>query len=56
MDFIFCEVTFDKVDMYHRQRALASAVLIPSHASRVQHVQISEYLLIRNYMALKNLH
>jgi hypothetical protein len=48
MDFTLCKVTFDKVDTCHRQRALASALLIPSHASRVQHMQISEYLLIRN--------
>jgi hypothetical protein len=44
MDFTFYEVTFGKVDTCHRQHALASAVQIPSHASRVQHVQISEYL------------
>jgi hypothetical protein len=31
-------------------------MLIPSHASRVQHVQISEYLLNRNCMAVKSLH
>jgi hypothetical protein len=42
MDFTLCEVTFGQVDMYHRQRALVSAVHIPSHASRVQCVQIRE--------------
>jgi hypothetical protein len=55
MDFILCTVTSGKVDMCHRQRALASAVLIPSHASRVQPVQISEYLLIRNCIVVKSL-
>jgi hypothetical protein len=30
------------------------AVLIPSYANRVQHVQISEYLLIRNCIAIKS--
>jgi hypothetical protein len=48
MDFTLYKVTFVKVDMYHRQRALASKNLIPSHASKVQYVQISEYLLIKN--------
>jgi hypothetical protein len=38
------------------QCALASAMLIPSHTNRVQHVQFSEYLLIRNCTAIKNLH
>jgi hypothetical protein len=33
------------VDTYQHQRVLAIAMLIPSHASRVQHMQISEYLL-----------
>jgi hypothetical protein len=56
MDFTLYKVTFGKVDTCHRQRALASALLIPSHANRVQHVQISEYLLIRNCMAIKSLH
>jgi hypothetical protein len=56
MDFTLCEVTFSKVDMYHRQHALDSAVLIPSYASKVQHVQISEYLLIKTCMAIKILH
>jgi hypothetical protein len=51
-----CKVTFDKVDMYQPQRALANAMLIPSHASKVQHVQINEYLLTRNCMTVKNLH
>jgi hypothetical protein len=55
MDFTLSEVTFGKVDTCHRQRALASAMVIPSHASRVQHVHISEYLLIRNCMAIKSL-
>jgi hypothetical protein len=55
MDFILCEVTFGKVDMCHRQQALASAVLISSHTNRVQHVQISKYLLIRKCMAIISL-
>jgi hypothetical protein len=55
MDFTLCKVTFDKVDTCHRQCTLTSVVLIPSHANRVQQVQISEYLLIRNYMAVKSL-
>jgi hypothetical protein len=53
MDFILYKVTFGKVDACHCQRVLASALLIPSHASRVQHMQISEYLLISNCMAVK---
>jgi hypothetical protein len=56
MDYILCEVTFNRVDMCHHQRTLANAVLIPSHVSRVQHVQISEYLLIRNYTVAKSFH
>jgi hypothetical protein len=56
MDFTLYEVIFGKVDMCHHRRALANVVLIPSHASRVQHVQISEYLLIRNCMVVKSLH
>ena len=56
MDFILYEVTFSKVGTCHRQHALDSAVLIPSYASRVQHVQISEYLLIKTCMAIKSLH
>ena len=56
MDFVLCEVIFYKEDAYHRQYALASVVLIPPHASRAQHVQINEYLLIKNYMAIKSLH
>jgi hypothetical protein len=51
--FTFYEVIFGQVDMCHRQRALASTVLIPSHASRVQHVQINEYLSIINCMVEK---
>jgi hypothetical protein len=43
MDFTLCEVTFGKVDTCHCQCALASALLIPSHASTAQLVQISEY-------------
>jgi hypothetical protein len=42
--------------MWHRQHALVSALHIPSNASRVQHVYISEYLLIKNCMAIKSLH
>jgi hypothetical protein len=50
-DFICCQidgltlykVTFGKVDMYHCQHALANTVLIPSHASIIQHVQTNEY-------------
>jgi hypothetical protein len=45
-----------KVDTCHCQRALANALLIPSRANRVQHVQVSEYLLIRNCMVVKNLY
>ena len=56
MDFTLSEVTFDKVDMCHRECAHASALLIPSHASKVQCVQISEYLIIRKYMAVKSLY
>jgi hypothetical protein len=56
MDFTLCKVTFSKVGTCHRQHALASAVLIPSYASRVQHVQISEYVLIKTCMAKKSLH
>jgi hypothetical protein len=56
MGFTLCKVTFDKVDTCHRQHALASALLMPSHASRVQHMQISEFLLIKNCMAIKSLH
>jgi hypothetical protein len=56
MDFILCEVTFGQVDTCHRQHALVNAMHIPSHTSRVQHVQISEYFLIRNCMAVKSLH
>jgi hypothetical protein len=51
-----CKVTFGKVDMCHCQCTLASTVLILAHAKRVQHVQISEYLLIRNCMVVKTLH
>ena len=47
------KVTFDKVDMYQPQHALTNAMLIPSHASKVQHVQINEYLLTRNCMTGK---
>jgi hypothetical protein len=56
MDFILCKVTFGKVGTCHCQRALANAMLIPSYTSRVQHVQISEYLLIRNYEVVKKLY
>jgi hypothetical protein len=56
MDFNPCEITFDQVDIGHHQRALASVGLIPSHAFRVEHVHFSEYLLIRNCMAIKSLH
>jgi hypothetical protein len=56
MDFTLCEVTFGKVDTCHYQRALVSAVLIPFHAITIQHVQISEYWLIKNRKAVKNLH
>jgi hypothetical protein len=56
MDFIFWEVAFGKVDTYHCQRAFASVVQIPSHANIVQHMQISQYLLIKNCMAVKSLH
>jgi hypothetical protein len=56
MDFTLYKVTFDKVDTCHCQHALATAMLIPFSANRVQHVQISEYLLIRNCMAIKSLH
>jgi hypothetical protein len=59
VDFTLYEVTFGKVDTCHRQRALANALLIPSHANgvhNVQNVQISEYLLIRNCMPIKSLH
>jgi hypothetical protein len=56
MDFTLREVILGKVDMCHCHRVLADAVLIPSHASRVQHVQISDYLLIRNCMVVKILH
>ena len=56
MDFTLREVTFDKVDMYHHHCTLASAVLIPFHVRRIQHMQISEYLLIRKCMAVKNLY
>jgi hypothetical protein len=55
MDFTLGEVTFGKVDTCHRQLALAIAMLIPSHVDRLQHVQISEYLLIRNCMVIKSL-
>jgi hypothetical protein len=55
MDFTLSEVTFGKVDTCHCQRALVSAVLIPSHASKIQHVKICEYLLIRNCMEIKSL-
>jgi hypothetical protein len=41
--------------MWHYQHALVSTVHIPSHAIKVQHVQFSEYLLIKNYMAVKSL-
>jgi hypothetical protein len=51
-----CEVTFGKVDRCHCQHALISAKLILFHASRVQHKQISEYLLIRNCMVVESLH
>jgi hypothetical protein len=56
MDFTLCKVTFDKVDTYHRHRVFASVVLIPSHANRVQYVQISEYLIIKNCMAANSSH
>jgi hypothetical protein len=56
MDFILCEATFGKIDTCHRQHALATVVLIPSHFGSVQHMQISEYLLIKNYMVVKSLH
>jgi hypothetical protein len=36
---------FCQVDTCHRQRALVSAVHIPSHASKVQCMQISEYYI-----------
>jgi hypothetical protein len=42
-----------KIDACHHHRVLASAVLITLHASKVQHVQFSEYLLIKNCMAKK---
>jgi hypothetical protein len=53
---ILYKVTFDKLDTCHCQHVLASSVLIPSHANRVQHMQISEILLIRNCMPVKSLH
>jgi hypothetical protein len=56
MDFTLYKVTFGQVDMCHHHRALVSVVHIPSHANKVQCVQISEYLLIRTYMAVKSLH
>jgi hypothetical protein len=56
MDFTLYEVTFGKVDTCHCHRALVSAVLIPSHANRLWHMQISKYLLIKNCMAIKSLH
>jgi hypothetical protein len=43
MDFILCKVIFDKVDKCHCQLTLVNSVLIPSHASTIQHMQISEY-------------
>jgi hypothetical protein len=54
MDFTLYEVTFGKVNTCHCQYVLASVELIPSHANKVQHVQINEYLLIRNRMAIKS--
>jgi hypothetical protein len=42
--------------MWHCQHALVSVVHIPSHTIRVQHVQISEYLLIKNCMVVKSLY
>jgi hypothetical protein len=56
MDFTLYECTFGQVDTYHRQRALISAMHIPFHANRIQHVQISECFLIKNCMAVKSLH
>jgi hypothetical protein len=38
-----CEVTFGKVDTYHHQCALASVVLILSHASKVYLLILSNY-------------
>ena len=55
MDFTLCEVTFGKVDTCHCQHALANVVHIPSYVSKVQHVQISEYFIIKNYMKIKYL-
>jgi hypothetical protein len=43
MDFILCEVTFGHVDMCHYLHVLVNEVHIPSHASKVKCVQISEY-------------
>jgi hypothetical protein len=55
MDFTLCKVTFGQLDTCHCQRALINAMHIPSHARRVQCVQISEYFLIRNYIAVKKI-
>jgi hypothetical protein len=44
MDFTLCEVILGKIDTCCYQGALVSAMLIPSHASTVQHMQISEPL------------
>jgi hypothetical protein len=38
MDFTLCKVIFDKVNTCHLRRVLASALLIPSHASRVHNI------------------
>jgi hypothetical protein len=56
MDFILYEVTCGQVDTCHRHNVLISTMHIPFHASKVQCVQISEYFLIRNCMAIKSLH
>jgi hypothetical protein len=55
-NFTLCEVAFGKVNICNRQHARANAVLISFHASRVQHMQISEYLLIRNCRAVRSLY
>jgi hypothetical protein len=56
MDFFLCKVTLGQIEKCHCQRALVNALHIPSHASNVQYVQINEYFLIRNCMAIKKLY
>ena len=41
---------------WHRQYALVRIVHIPSHISRVQHVKLSEYLLIKVCTVVKSLY